>query len=445
MMQFPGDFVWGVATSAYQIEGAAKADGRGESIWDRFSYTPGKVVNGENGDAACDHYHRYEEDLRLMASLGIRSYRFSFAWPRIFPDGTGQVNSKGMDFYRRLIEQLALYGIKPAATLYHWDLPQTLQDKGGWLNRDTAYQFADYAEALYREFGSEIPLWITHNEPWCAAFLGHATGDHAPGLKDKPASVKASHHLLLSHGLAVQAFRAVAPASARVGITLNLAPVYAASESEADQAAARRQDGFQNRWFLDPLYRGAYPADMVAYYSQWGPLDYIQPGDLEVIAAPTDFLGVNYYSRSVVKDTPASEYLQLDGVPPTAPLTDMGWEITPECLTDLLVRVKKDYGDFPIYITENGAAFPDKVNDSGEIDDSPRIAFLRGHFKSALKAIELGVRLKGYYVWSFMDNFEWAHGYTKRFGLVYVDYATQRRIPKKSALWYRDVIARNGL
>ncbi len=444
-MQFPGDFLWGVATSAYQIEGGAKADDRGESVWDRFSHTPGKVVHGENGDTACDHYHRYAEDIRLMASLGIKSYRFSFAWPRIFPDGTGPVNSKGMDFYRRLIEQLSLYGIKPAATLYHWDLPQALQDKGGWLNRDTAYRFADYAEALYREFGSKIPLWITHNEPWCAAFLGYATGDHAPGLRDKPASVKASHHLLLSHGLAVQAFRAAAPVSARVGITLNLTPVYAASESEADQAAARRQDGFQNRWFLDPLYKGAYPADMVAYYSQWVPLDYIQPGDLEMIAAPTDFLGVNYYSRSVVKDNPASEYLQLDGVPPTAPLTDMGWEITPECLTDLLVRVKKDYGDFPIYITENGAAFPDKVNESGEVDDSPRVAFLQGHFKSALKAMEQGVRLKGYYVWSFMDNFEWAHGYSKRFGLVYVDYATQRRIPKKSALWYREVIAQNGL
>ncbi|MGE5575882.1 MAG: GH1 family beta-glucosidase [Syntrophothermus sp.] len=438
-MKFPGDFIWGVATAAYQIEGAVYADGRGESIWDRFSHTPGKVWNNENGDVACDHYHRFAEDIRLMASLGIKSYRFSFAWPRIFPEGTGPLNMKGMDFYRRLIEQLLLNGIQPAATLYHWDLPQALQEKGGWLNRDTAYRFAEYAAALYKEFGNEIPLWITHNEPWCAAFLGYATGDHAPGLKDKPGAVKASHHLLLSHGLAVQAFRAAAPVSAKVGIVLNLAPVYAASKSEADQAAARRLDGFRNRWFLDPLYKGEYPADMVALYSMWAPLDYIRPGDLGIIATPTDFLGVNYYTRSVAKDDPSDAGLQIGGVPPTAPLTDMGWEITPECLTDLLVRIKEDYGDIPIYITENGAAFPDQVDDSG------RIAFLQGHFRSAWKALERGVSLKGFYVWSFLDNFEWAFGYSKRFGIVYVDYATQRRIPKKSALWYRDVIARNGL
>ena len=444
-MGFPRDFLWGAATSAYQIEGAARLDGRGESIWDRFSHTPGNVWNNENGDIACDHYHRFADDIRLMASFGIRSYRFSVAWPRILPMGAGRVNEKGLDFYRRLIEELLRNGITPAATIYHWDLPQVLQDQGGWVNRDVAYRFAEYADILFRAFGGLVPLWITHNEPWCTAFLGYALGQHAPGLQDALAALRASHHILLSHGLAVQAFRATAPSTASVGIALNLAPAYPASESAADLAATRRQDGFQNRWFLDPLFKKEYPADMIDHYSGWTMLDYILPEDLATIAAPIDFLGVNYYSRSVVRDDPSEKYLRIGGVPPKRPVTAMGWEVAPESLTDLLTRLRSDYGDIPIYITENGAAFADEPDASGAVDDPQRVAFLRTHLASALQAMEKGVPVRGYYVWSFLDNFEWAFGYSKRFGLVYVDYATQERIPKKSAHWYRDVIEGNGV
>lgn len=440
-MQFPKDFLWGAATASYQVEGAAFENGRGESIWDHYSHTPGNVVNGETGDVACDHYHRYAEDVALMASLNLQTYRFSFAWPRIQPSGSGPVNEKGLDFYRRLIEELRRYGIMPAATVYHWDLPQALQERGGWANRDTAERFAEYAAILFDRFGRDIPLWITHNEPWCSAFLGYAMAHHAPGLSDWSQAVKASHHLLLSHGLAVDAFRARAPRESRVGITLNLVPAYAATDTEGDRDAAQRLDGFQNRWFLEPVLRGRYPADMVGLYASQMPMDHMREGDLEVIARPIDFLGINYYSRGVVQADPTSP-LGFGNVSPTAPVTDMGWEITPDGLTDLLLRVKRDYGDIPLYITENGAAFPDRVDKAGEVRDEGRVAFLQAHFAAALRAIEQGVNLKGYYVWSLMDNFEWSFGYTKRFGIVYVDYKTQRRIPKASALWYRDFIAR---
>lgn len=444
-MRFPSDFLWGVATASYQIEGAAKEDGRGESIWDRFSRTPGKVLNGDTGDVACDHYNRYEADVNLMAELGIKSYRFSIAWPRLFPTGSGALNVKGLDFYKRLVDRLHSRGIMPAATLYHWDLPQALQDQGGWGNRETAYRFEEYAAAVARELGDQVPYWITHNEPWCASFLSHSMGHHAPGLTDWPLGVRTSHHLLLSHGLAVRAFRQLAPVGTRVGITVNLYPVYPATDSAEDRAAARRIDGFQNRWFLDPVLKGRYPADMLEYFGRWEPLDYIKPGDLELIGLHTDFLGINYYSRHHVKANAWSGYFQSENMPDEYPLTDMGWEIVPNSLYDLLVRLKADYGDIPLYITENGAAFPDAPGASGIVEDHDRVSFLEGHFAAAHRAIAVGVNLKGYYVWSFMDNYEWAWGYTKRFGIVHVDYETQKRTPKRSALWYRDVIGRNGL
>ncbi len=444
-MRFPKDFLWGAATASYQVEGGASEDGRGESIWDHFSKTPGKVLNGATGDVACDHFHRYPEDMALMASLNLQAYRFSIAWPRIQATGSGPINQKGLDFYRRLLDELRKHGIAPAVTLYHWDLPQALQERGGWTNRDTAERFAEYAAAVIQALGSDVPHWITHNEPWCASFLGYGFGIHAPGLKEIPAAVRASHHLLLSHGLAVDAFRALAPKGAQIGITLNLAPAYPAGDSEADRLAAGRMDGFQNRWFLDPVFHGRYPADMLRLYETMMPMDHIRPGDLEIASRPIDFLGVNYYSRARVEAAPAAENpLGFRHAKPTAPLTDMGWEVTPDGLTDLLLRLKQDYGDVPLYITENGAAYPDRLSDSGEVDDPDRVAFLQAHFAAALRAVNEGVHLKGFYVWSLMDNFEWSWGYTKRFGIIYVDYASQRRIPKASALWYRDFIARQG-
>ena len=446
-MQFPKEFLWGTATASYQIEGAAQEDGRGESIWDRFCRTPGKVANGDTGDVACDHYHRYEADVDLMAELGFQTYRFSMAWPRLFPTGEGRLNQKGIDFYKRLVEKLRARSIIPAVTLYHWDLPQALEEKGGWANRDTAYRFQEYAAEAYRQLGDSISYWITLNEPWCSAFLGHAIGHHAPGHTDWPLAVRTSHHLMLGHGLAVQAFREIIGAKAQIGITLNLAPVYAATDSPEDRAAAYRLDGYQNRWFLDPVFRGEYPDDMLASYTALAgaPLDYIRPEDLPVIGSPIDFLGINYYSRARVRANGESGFFGLDGLPADAPLTDMGWEIVPDCLYDLLVRIKADYGDLPLYITENGAAFPDQVDATGAVADVERVEFLRGHFAAAHRAIESGVNLKGYYVWSFMDNFEWAFGYDKRFGIVYCDYATQKRIPKRSALWYRDLIRERRL
>lgn len=444
-MQFPNGFLWGSATASYQIEGAARADGRGESIWDRFSRTPGKVYNGDTGDVACDHYHRYAADVDLMADLGLQSYRFSIAWPRIIPSGEGPVNQRGLDFYRRLVEKLRSRGIEPAATLYHWDLPMALQYKGGWANRETAYRFAEYAEAVFRALADQVPTWITLNEPWCSSFLSHGLGVHAPGYQDWPMAVRTSHHLLLAHGLAVDAFRTISAPESQIGITLNMTQVYPATESPEDLAAARISDGFQNRWFAEPVFRGAYPADMLEFFGRWEPLEYILPGDMAIISRPLDFLGLNYYARSLVKADPASQPLGFSGLPAEGPLTDMGWEITPYALYDLLLRIRRDWTELPIYITENGAAFADRVGADGQVEDHDRIAFLREHFIATGQAIRDGVNVKGFYVWSLMDNFEWALGYSKRFGLVYVDYETQRRIPKRSALWYRDVIRRNGL
>lgn len=445
-MRFPKGFLWGAATAAYQVEGAAREDGRGESIWDRFSHTPGRTANGDTGDTACDHYRRFAADVDLMAELGYTAYRFSVAWPRIQPAGKGPANQRGLDFYRRLVERLRSRGITPAVTLYHWDLPQALQDEGGWTNRDTAERFGEYAAIIFDALGDVVPLWITHNEPWCASMLGHFRGVHAPGLKDLRLGLMAAHHMLLSHGRAVAELRRRGGAG-QIGMAPNLLPTYPMTDSEADREAARISDGYTNRWFLDPVLRGAYPADMLAYYTRLvGPLDFIAPGDLNVIGAPTDFLGVNYYRRRTIAADPASELgWKVHDRMPGVPVTPTGSEIVPHCLTDLLLRLKADYHNIPIYITENGMVCNDQIGPDGQVDDPDRIDFLRRHVLAAHRAVEAGCDLRGYFAWSFMDNFEWAFGYTQRFGLVYVDYPTQRRIPKASARFWGELARTNGL
>jgi beta-glucosidase len=442
--RFPSGFAFGVASSAYQIEGATAEGGRGESIWDRYCRVPGRVANGETGDVACDHYHRYAEDLDLMASIGVRLYRFSIAWPRLVPDGKGKPNPAGIDFYRRLCEGLRERGIEPLATLYHWDLPQAIQDEGGWAARDTAYRFADYAQIAFDGLGDLVGSWITQNEPWVTAFEGHGFGTKAPGEQDWPTALRVAHHVLLSHGLAVQAFRAGGTGGG-IGIALNLTPVYPLDGTAEDRAAARVMDGFHNRWFLDPVLRARYPEDMVGELARrFGRIDAIRPGDLETIAEPIDFLGVNYYFASRVFADPAEPLLGVGVAPPTAATTAMGWEVSPDSLHELLVRIRREYGDIPLVITENGAAFDDEPPTNGYVDDPRRLEFLRRHLESLHSAIAEGVDVRGYCAWSLLDNFEWQHGYSKRFGIVYVDYETQRRIPKASALWYRDLIAANG-
>ena len=447
---FPDGFVWGAATSAYQIEGAADGDGRGESIWDRFCRTPGRIRDGGVGDVACDHYHLWRDDIALMKELGLKAYRFSISWPRVIPEGRGPVNVKGLDFYSRLVDGLLDAGIVPYATLFHWDLPQRLQEAGGWPARETADAFRPYVEAVVRRLGDRVENWITHNEPWCAALQSHQIGLHAPGLRDWPAALRASHHLLLSHGWAVPIVRAHSP-RAKVGITLNLTPAEPASPSRGDREATRHFDGYFNRWFLDPLYGRGYPADMIADYARDGRLpkewdDVVRAGDLDAIAVPTDFLGVNYYNRTVVRSESLPE---SDNLPrtvflaPESEWTEMGWEVHPDGLYQTLCRVHFDYGPARIYVTENGASWSDAPGPDGRVPDHRRIRFLRDHFRAARRAISAGVPLAGYFVWSLLDNFEWDRGYSQRFGIVWVDYATQRRIPKESARWYRRVIDSN--
>ena len=438
-MTFPRDFVWGAATAAYQIEGAADADGRGESIWDRFCRTPGKVANGDTGDRACDHYHRWPEDLDLMASLGVGAYRFSIAWPRIQPDGRGAVNGKGMDFYRRLVEGMLERGITPLATLYHWDLPQRLQDEGGWASREIVDRFADYAGLVFDGLGDLVDTWITHNEPWVTSFLGYGYGVKAPGVADWSQALAAAHHTLLSHGRAVHAHRA-GGGRGEIGITLDLTHVTGEPE------AVRRLDGHRNRWFLDPVLRGGYPADLVELYEERiGPLEFVRPGDLEEIAAPIDFLGVNFYQPAAVRPSSADGPLALEQVPWDGPRTAMGWTVEPSSLTALLLRLKRDYGEVPLVITENGASYDDPPLDGqAVIEDPQRVAFLRGHVEAVERAVEGGVDVRGYYVWSLLDNFEWEHGYDRRFGIVAVNFDNLKRTPKRSALWYRDLIARHS-
>ncbi|MEV4464264.1 GH1 family beta-glucosidase [Micromonospora echinofusca] len=456
-LRFPDNFVWGAATAAYQIEGAATDDGRGPSIWDTFSRTPGKVHHGHTGDVACDHYHRYADDVALMAELGLRAYRFSVAWPRIQPDGTGPVNPRGLDFYDRLTDALLARGIDPIVTLYHWDLPQALQDRGGWTNRETAEHFATYATAVHTRLGDRIPTWTTLNEPWCSSYLGYGNGVHAPGEQDAGAAFAAVHHLLLGHGLAARALRAAGAKT--VGITVNPADVRAAdADSAADAAAVRLVDGLHNRIFLDPLLRAAYPDDVLEHVARIVEPTFIRDGDEKLIAAPIDLLGVNYYAPTYVAGRPdgagGSAYPGTEGavefLPPAGPLTDMGWMIEPAGLTRLLERIATDYPGVPLMVTENGAAFPDKAGaddngGAGQVLDADRIAYLDGHLRAVHEAISRGVDLRGYLVWSLLDNFEWAEGYRRRFGIIHVDYLTQRRTPKSSARWYQEVISRNGL
>ena len=440
-LTFPTGFLWGAATAAYQIEGAWNEDGRGESIWDRFSHTTGKVHNNDNGDVACDHYHRWREDIALMRELGLQAYRFSIAWPRVLPEGTGAINQAGLDFYDRLVDGLLEAGITPFATLYHWDLPQVLQDEGGWANRASADAFANYADIVSRRLGDRVKHWITHNEPWCTAFLGNYLGLHAPGLQQGPA-LAVAHHVLLSHGTAVPVLRANSP-GADVGITLNFSPAYPASDSAEDQAAAQRYDGFFNRWFLDPLYGRGYPKDMIALYGDM--LPQILAGDLEKIAIKTDFLGVNYYNRTVICDDPTAAPLRTGSVRPEGEYTAMDWEVFPDALRALLERLEREYAPGKLYITENGAAYDDTIAPDGGIHDEGRTRYYAGHLAAARAAIGAGVPLVGYFAWSLMDNFEWAEGYNKRFGLVRVDYDTQRRTIKDSAKFFSAAIERNGV
>jgi beta-glucosidase len=440
---FPKGFIWGVATSAYQIEGAWDEDGKGESIWDRFSHTPGKIAHGDTGDVACAHYHRWREDVALMKELGLHAYRFSISWPRLFPKGRGRVNPAGLDFYSQLVDALLEAAIEPFITLYHWDLPQALQDDGGWPARSTAGAFAEYADVISRHLGDRVKHWITFNEPYVSAMVGYLEGRHAPGHSDLDEALAAAHHFLLAHGWAVPAIRRNSP-EAQVGITLNLSGQTPASPSAADRAAAWQQDGIKNRWFLDPLSARGYPADIVQHYGR--PMDFVQAGDLEAIAAPLDFLGVNYYARGVVRSSVVSE---AENAPrtvfPNPKRTEMGWEVYPEGLYELLGWLHFDYRFPALYVTENGVAYPDQVGPDGQVDDPLRVAFLKGHLAAAARAIAAAVPLRGYFAWSLMDNFEWAHGYSKRFGLIYVDYRTQRRVLKTSAHWYRRVIAANAV
>lgn len=444
MARFPDNFIWGVATSSYQIEGAWNEDGKGESIWDTFSHTQGKIVDGSTGDVACDHYHRFQEDIALMKELGVKAYRFSIAWARVLPQGHGTVNPKGLDFYDRLVDGLLNAGIQPFVTLYHWDLPQALQDIGGWVNREVAYHFADYAAVVAHRLGDRVKFWMTHNEPWVVTWVGYGWGNHAPGLKNPKVALQVAHHLLLSHGLAVEVLRDLGGAETQIGIVLNLSPIHPATDSDDDRAAACRHDGFLNRWFLDPIFVGSYPADMLDWFGALAPKG--QPGDMSVISRRVDFLGVNYYSRSVVRYDPHDGLLKAKGVRVDgAEYTEMGWEVYPQGLYEMLTRLHRDYNAPTLYVTENGAAFVDEVTPDGKIHDERRLNYLREHFLQAHRAIQGGVQLKGYFVWSLMDNFEWGFGYTKRFGVVYVDFETQRRIVKDSGWWYRQVIAQNGL
>jgi beta-glucosidase len=461
--RFPEDFVWGSATASYQIEGAATEDGRGPSIWDTFSHTPGKTLNGDTGDVACDHYHRLPEDLEHIAALGLDAYRFSIAWPRVQPGGSGTFNQKGVDFYSRLVDGLLERGVKPVATLYHWDLPQELEDAGGWPNRDTAYRFAEYAEQMAHELGDRIHLWTTLNEPWCSAYLGYASGAHAPGRTEPEAALAAVHHLNLGHGLAGRAIRSVLP-GAQVSITLNLHVARPVDPSSAvDLDAVRKVDALANRAFLGPLLDGQYPADLLedtAHVTDWS---FVHDGDTATIQIPLDVLGVNYYSTNLVRrwdgagdpgaadghgnaaGSPWVGATDVEFVRPPGPYTAMGWNIDASGMTELLVRIHREHPDLPLMVTENGAAFEDVVADDGTVADPKRISYLHDHIDAVGAAMDAGADVRGYFAWSLMDNFEWSYGYDRRFGIIRVDYETGERTWKESAHWYRDVIARGGL
>ncbi len=434
---FASDFLWGCATSSYQIEGAAKEDGRVESIWDRFAATPGRIRDGSSGEVACDHYHRWPEDLDIAQGLGLNAYRFSIAWPRIFAE-RGKVNGKGLDFYSRLVDGMLERGLQPWATLYHWDLPQYLQDRGGWNERATVDAFVELADVMTRRLGDRVKHWITHNEPWCTAIIGNFEGWHAPGLTDFKTALQVSHHVLVSHGKAVPVIRANVP-DAQVGISLSLHPLRPASASERDIAAMARHDGLRYRWFLDPLYGRGYPQQTLELVGDQAPS--VLPGDLEAIAVKTDFLGVNYYFPETIADDPGHAPLDARVLPPGAgEITGMGWPVEPQGLAELLARVDKDYHPGPIYVTENGSCYDDTVSPDGSVHDTERRRYLERHLGALRDVARDGVPVKGYFAWSLVDNFEWAEGYGKRFGLVHIDYATQQRRLKDSALWYRSFL-----
>ncbi|RDI17879.1 GH1 family beta-glucosidase [Lentzea flaviverrucosa] len=435
----PADFFWGVATSAYQIEGAYDEDGRTLSIWDTFSRRPGAVENGETGDVACDHYHRMPSDVEMIARLGVDKYRFSVSWPRIQPGGRGPVNPRGIDFYSRLVDELLDKGVDPWLTLYHWDLPQELEDAGGWPHRDTAYRFAEFAGLVHDALGDRVPTWTTLNEPWCSAMLGYDVGRHAPGRTNFAEAMRATHHLLLAHGLAARELRTRGVAS--LGITLNMGTHSPASDDPRDVDAARRADGLGTRIYLDPLVHGRYPEDVLADIAARGAEIPVRPGDLEIISTPLDVFGVNYYTSHVHRATDDPAVSEV--VPQGRPVTAMGWEIVPEGFTSLLVRLHQDYG-VPMVITENGAAFDDLDVVDGHVADTDRVEYLKSHVEAVAAAVRAGADVRGYLAWSLMDNFEWGYGYGKRFGIVRVDYETQERTLKQSARWFRDLITRTG-
>jgi beta-glucosidase len=440
--RFPAGFLWGAATSAYQIEGAPLADGAGPSIWHRFAHTPGLTASGDTGDVACDHYHRYREDVALMRDVGLNAYRFSISWSRILPAGTGTVNPRGLAFYDRLIDALLENEIQPLVTLYHWDLPAALDDRGGWLNPDVANWFADYATAVVRAFDDRVPMWATLNEPWVVSDGGYLQGALAPGHRNLFEAPIASHNLLRAHGTAVQAYRATG--RNRIGLVVNLEPKYPASDSPEDLAALRRADAYMNRQYLDPVFRGSYPDEMREIFGKAWPE--FPTSDLALIREPIDFLGINYYFRGVTKNDPTAKPLRVANVKqPQHIYTETGWEVYAPALTRVLLWLRERYGDIPLYITENGAAFYDPPSPiDGRVEDPLRVSYYRDHLRAALDAIRQGVDLRGYFAWSLLDNFEWSHGYSKRFGIVHVDYETQRRTPKSSARFYADVIRTDG-
>jgi beta-glucosidase len=451
LLPFPPNFYWGSATSSYQIEGAWNEDGKGESIWDRFSHTPGRILNNENGDTACDHYHLWNSDVAMLRDLGLKAYRFSISWPRVLPFGTSStINEKGLSFYDQLVDALLEANITPFVTLYHWDLPQALQDKGGWPNRDTAYNFLDYTDVVTRKLGDRVKHWTTHNEPAVSSLTGHQSGRHAPGFTDWGLGLAAAHHILLSHGLAVPTIRANVPGS-QVGMVIDSIPSEPASADPADYATFRWYDGFHNRWFLDPLYGRQYPADIVTEHIQRGHLSpagltFLHDGDYDLIASPTDYLGLNYYRRAVLNSaSPDSIATPRATDAPEEGWTEMGWEIYADGLFNLIMQTHLTYRPPAIYIAENGASYQDGPGPDGKIHDTRRINYLRQHIAATQKAIQAGAPVKGYMLWSLMDNFEWAFGYSQRFGMVWVDPQTQQRIPKDSAWWYKGVIEANAV
>jgi beta-glucosidase len=442
-LTFPPRFLWGAATASYQIEGSPLADGAGPGIWHRFSHTPGRTLNGDTGDVACDHYRRYKDDVAIMREIGLTAYRFGIAWTRIFPEGKGRTNQAGLDFYSRLLDELHAAGIQPMVTLYHWDLPAALDDLGGWLNRDVASWFADYATTVYRAFDDRVPMWVTLNEPWVVTDGGYLHGVLAPGHRNNYEAPLATHNLMRAHGAALAAYRAIG--KNQIGTVVNLEPKYPASQSAEDLAATRRANAYMNEQYLDPLFRGSYPEEVVKMFGEAWPK--LPSSDFDPIRQPIDFLGINYYKRAVVRHDPDQVIERASHVPqPDAIRTMLDWELYPEGLTDILVWVKERYGDLPMYVTENGAAFYDPpAAVEGVIDDPLRVHYLQTHIDAVGEAIRRGVNMRGYFVWSLLDNYEWSHGYSKRFGIVHVNYATQQRTIKKSGRYYADVIRRNGL